>query len=247
MPNEGIPFYLKIDSVSVEGNQSHQITDVWVEAGAENLGAYELPGNFPVLQEGKVSFTVNAGIKESGQSNLRVNYPFYLSDTFTLSATRGEKYSHKPVFKYRNGTVFATQENFEAGSSFNTNMALAGDSNVRYGSRCGVITATTDSSKEAVQLANYDLPGGQEIWLEVDYKCEVPFYIGFYGFIAGTAIRAPVLFLTATPAWNKVYVKLSSMIAQADADSYSIYFEALRPYGSSGGSVYIDNVKVVHF
>lgn len=246
MPNDGIPFYLKIDSVSVAGGQSHQISDVWVEAGAENLGAYELPCNFPVLQEGNVSFTVSAGIKESGQSNLRVNYPFYQSDTFTLAAARGEKRSHKPVFRYRSGTVFATQEDFEAGSAFDTDMMLANDSNVRYGTRCGVITATTDSSKEARQLATYDLPEGEEIWLEVDYKCEVPFYIGFYGYISGTAIRAPVLFLTATSEWNKVYVKLSNMIAQADADSYNIYFEALRPYGSSGGSVYIDNVKVVY-
>ena len=92
MPNDGIPFYLRIDSVSVVGSTNH-ITDVWVEANADNIGAYELPCNFPVLQENQVRFVLLPGIMESGQSIVRVTYPFYESDTFTLTAARGETYA----------------------------------------------------------------------------------------------------------------------------------------------------------
>jgi hypothetical protein len=247
MPNDGIPFYLRIDSVKVAGSATHHISDVWVEANAANLGAYELPCNFPVLQEGDVGFVINAGIEESGQSGVRVTYPFYSPDTFTLHAARGEKYERAPMFRYKPAVTFVKPEDFEASNSFNSNMGVVSDSNVRYGLRCGVISATTDSSKETAQLDKYDLPEGKEIWLELDYKNEVPFYIGIYGnYGSGSVIRVPVLFVTAKPSWNKIYVKLSSTVGGIAAATYNIYFEALRPYGLGGGSVYIDNVRMVY-
>jgi hypothetical protein len=249
MPNDDIPFYLHIDSVTVEGNQSHHITDIWAEANATNLGAYELPCNFPVLEEGEVRVTLNAGIEESGQSQVLVNYPFYLPDTFTLNAARGQKYSHKPVFKYKAGAVLAFDENFESGNGFNGFSPLIADSNIRYGISCGkILVSAIDSAAEAKQITAYDLPEGQEIWLEVDYKSEVPFEVGYYAnFTGSTSVRVPVLFLTRSSIWNKVYIKLSSFIASTRADTYQVYFEALRPYGSEGGVVYIDNVRMLHF
>ena len=256
MPNEGIPFYMKIDSVklvtnySVEGNNSQNITDVWVEANTDNLGAYELPCNFPVLQENDVRFVISAGIKESGQSGVRVNYPFYEPDTFTLVATRGNKYSHVPVFKYKAATVFSFNEDFEFGNGFTgMNKIYQPDSNVHYGSACGMLAVNpTDSNKEADAIQKYALPAGQEIWMEVDYKSEVPFWVGFVGrFSSGDVTTYPVLFVTAKDRWNKLYVKFSDAVSSVRANTYSIYFEGLNPDGNSGGSVDIDNVKLVHF
>jgi hypothetical protein len=256
MPNEGIPFYMKIDSVklvtnySVEGSNSQNITDVWVEANTDNLGAYELPCNFPVLQENDVRFVISAGIKESGQSGVRVNYPFYEPDTFTLVATRGNKYSHVPVFKYKAATVFSFNEDFEFGNGFTgMNKIYQPDSNVHYGSACGMLAVNpTDSNKEADAIQKYALPAGQEIWMEVDYKSEVPFYVGFYGsYNTGTTIKDPMLFVNPKSSWNKVYVKLSEAVAAMRADTYYVYVEALCPQGSSGGRVFVDNIKLVHF
>ena len=149
---------MKIDSVNVtttslQGANTHHITDVWVEVNTGNLGAYELPCNFPVLLENEVHFTVSAGIEESGQSGVRVIYPFYQTDTFSIIAERAEKYSHVPVFSYKPGTRFAFQpEDFELGNGFSA-MPLATDSNVHYGNRCGVISVSvSDSSEEASQI-----------------------------------------------------------------------------------------------
>lgn len=256
MPNNGIPFYMRMDSAvvvtdnSTQGSNSHNITDVWVEANTDNLGAYKMPVNFPVLQQGTTRFTVSAGIAESGQSGVRVIYPFYNVDTFTLNATPTQSYSHTPTFRYVAGTKFSfSPQDFELGNGFN-GLNVVADTNVHYGNRCGVISVSlaTDSNITATQINKYDLPEGQEIWLEVDYKCEVPFYVGFFGYFnAGSAIRTPVVFVTAKPSWNKLYVKLSNYVGYVRADTYSIYFEALRPADSAGGSVYIDNVKLVHF
>jgi hypothetical protein len=248
MPNDGVPFYLRIDSVAVEGNRTHQILDVWAEANSTDLGAYELPCNFPVLEENEVRMTLSAGIAESGQMGVRVNYPFYLPDTFTLNAVRANQYSRSPVFRYRASSIFAFDENFESGNGFNDLQRLTGDSNVVQGIACGKLSVSSlDSASEAKQITPYDLPEGTEIWLEVDYKSEVPFYAGYYANFSGTSVRVPVLFLTQSSTWNKVYIKLSNLIGATRANTYQVYFEALRPYGSGGGSVYIDNVRMVHF
>jgi hypothetical protein len=261
MPNDGIPLYMRMDSVQVntssgQGSNSHNITDVWVEANADNVGAFGVPCNIPVLQENDVRFVVSAGVKESGQSGVRVIYPFYTTDTFSIVGVRGEHYSHKPVFTYVTGTQFAFTENFDLTNGFeplNTSITLASSPDVDPvygGSRCLKLTVSAaDSNEMATTIDTFDLPEGLEIWLEVDYKSEVPFYIGFNGYFKGsnTAYPVPVLFVNAQPKWNKVYVKLSSLMGNLRADTYKIYFEALRPYGTSGGNVYIDNVKLVHF
>lgn len=250
MPNDGIPVYMAMDSVQVitttgQGVGSHNITDVWVEANAVNAGAYELPCNFPVLQENDIRFVVSAGIKESGQSGVRVIYPFYTTDTFSIVGVRGEKYKHKPVFKYVNATQFSFIEDFDFSNGF------TGDTLVYTpgGGRCAAFSVNaSDSSKEISHNTKYDLPEGQEIWLELDYKAEVPFFVGFYGtFNGSTIIRNPVTFVTQKEDWSKIYVKLSLAVGSLRADTYNIYFEALRPYGTTCGSVYIDNVKLVHF
>lgn len=249
MPNGGVPIYMKIDSVRVMdlSNQymANAVTDVWVEANADNVGAFGLPCNFPVLQANDVRFVVSAGIKESGQSGIRVIYPFYSTDTFTLAEAQvGSQYSRSPVFRYIDATTFAINDNFNISSVF------SGDSLIYVGSndRCATLTVTTIDSNKTMYTPALTLPAGQEIWLEFDYKSDVPFYTGFYANISSQApIRAPVLFLNAKADWNHTYVKLSNYVGEAKADSYNIFFEALRPYGTTGGTLYIDNVKLVHF
>ena len=252
MPNGGIPIYMRMDSATVvtgigQGAPSDNITDVWVEANTDTVGAFGLPCNIPVLQQNDVRFVVSTGIKESGQSGVRVIYPFYTTDTFSIVGVPGTQYTHQPVFKYVPGAVFSFAEDFNFSNPF-TGSTVVNDSGYN-GSRCIKFSVdATDSSKEISHVTKYDLPEGQEIWLEVDYKCEVPFYIGFYGtFNASGVVRAPVMLVTAQPEWHKVYVKFSNYVGQLRADTYNIYFEALRPYGSTGGTVYIDNVKLVHF
>lgn len=254
IPNDGIPFYMKMDSAALvttpsnEGPNSHGITDVWVEANASNLGAFEMPVNFPVLMENEVRFVVNAGIKESGQTNVRVVYPFYQPDTFTLTAERGKFYEHTPTFRYKSGTVFSVLEDFESGNSFNGVQRITTDTNILYGSACGKISVSAlDSNEMGTLIQPISLAAGREVWLEADYKAEVPFYIGVYAnYTGGAPAMAPVLFVTQKEGWNKIYVNFTNLVGYAGADSYTPYFEALRPFGTNGGSVYLDNIKLVH-
>lgn len=248
MPNDGVPFYLKVDSVEVKdlngANYNHGIRDVWVEADASNLGAYELPANFPVLKEGSVRFVVSAGVEQSGQSGFRVIYPFYNTDTFTLKADPAQQYSRNPSFKYIDGCEFKFVDDFNTGSIFT---GFQQELDTLHNNYCATLTVTaTDSNEMATTIDAIDLPEGQEIWLEFDYKCAMPFYVGYYGEGGGTVLQIPVVFVNAQSTWNHMYVKLSEPIAATDAPTYRIYFEALRVFGTDGGKVYIDNVRLVH-
>ena len=52
----GIPTYLKIDNITLdEGNTTSNITDALVYVNDQLQGVYELPANFPVLQEERIS------------------------------------------------------------------------------------------------------------------------------------------------------------------------------------------------
>jgi hypothetical protein len=254
MPNNGIPFFLQIDSVNVSTNYSRQgantskISDIWVEANNSSLGAYEIPVQFPVLLENDVQFTINAGIKESGQSNLRVFYPFYSPDTFTLNANAGQSYHHTPIFRYKTATVFKIKEDFENSNEFD-GLSLVTDSNVAYGNRCGFLSVSpVDSEKEAIGQNYYDLPEGQEIWIELDYKSEVPFWVGaYYKFGNLTPSSFDKILVIPKSSWSKIYIKISNEIGTIAADKYSLHFRPVLVEGSSGGSLYIDNVKLVTF
>jgi hypothetical protein len=256
-PNGGIPFYMRIDSAALvtnyatQGANTQNITDVWVQAGTANLGAYQMPCNFPVLQQNNVFFIVNAGIEVSGLLAYREPYPFYQIDTFTINATPGNKYSHKPVFRYSPAAIFTfTPIDFQFNVPFDS-MTACTDTNAIYGHRCGQITVTAagDSNVLSIQSTSYAIPTGREVWMEVDYKCDVPFNIGFFANYSNGngSIAYPEMYVFAQPKWTKLYISFTDDLSSAAADSYNIYFEGLRPLGSPGGHVYVDNVKLIHF
>jgi hypothetical protein len=258
-PNGGIPFYMKMDTAvvsdpTVQASDNTQfITDVWTEVGSSNLGAYELPCNFPVLQSDSVHFVIQAGVWQTGQPNAPVPYPLMQPDIFTIYAKPGEVYTHVPHFSYKSGTVRTFLEDFQgAGHDFDS-ITICRDTNARYGGACGVITVTaSDSSVTATQVAGsnpfpYPLTVGDEVWLELDYKCDVPFYVGINCiFNNGSTTPVAPLFVLPSSKWNKLYVKFSEIVGQEQANSYAVFFQAVNISGNAGGHVYLDNIKLLH-
>jgi hypothetical protein len=267
-PTAGIPFYMKMDTAVVinphsnfsASSNTQGIQDVWVQEGANNIGAYELPCNFPVLDDDSVHFVVQAGIWESAQSTNPIIYPFMNPDIFTMYATPGKQYSHVPTFSYKSVTVFQFNEDFETGGGdYGSNMPRSRDS-VKYGLYCGKMTVgPNDSSVTACQatasggttgstIAPYTLTSGQEIWIELDYKSDVPFWSGIIAHFtaSGATDTIQVLFLLPTTTWTKEYINISSTVGNEGANTYNLYFQALNPSGFAGGSVYLDNIRLLH-
>ena len=71
-----IPSYMSINSVTLDENSTHNISDVWIYIDDNLQGVYELPANFPILDEGTHKLRVKAGIKDNGISAKRIPYPF---------------------------------------------------------------------------------------------------------------------------------------------------------------------------
>jgi hypothetical protein len=263
-PTGGIPFYMKMDTAVVvafhgisPSSNTQGIQDVWVEEGANNIGAYELPCKFPVLDQDSVRFVVQAGVWQTGQSTNPVIYPFMNPDNFTIYAKPGSTYTHVPTFTYKAIDTLQFNEDFELGSDYNTNMTICYDS-VKYGRACGQITVgPNDSSVIACQqhasggfagnACPYGLRSGEEVWVELDYKSQVPFWAGIIGnFSGGASDTIQLLFLLPTETWTKEYIKLSETVGTEDATTYSLFFQGLNPSGYTGGSVYLDNIRLIH-
>jgi hypothetical protein len=266
-PTGGIPFYLKMDTAVIvaprgvpAGSNTQGIQDVWVEEGANNIGAYELPCNFPVLDHDSVRFVMNPGIWPSGQSTNPVAYPLMNPDVFTMEAVPGKQYTHVPTFTYKAADSLQFNEDFELGSDYNTNMVTTGDS-VKYGRFCGKITVgPNDSSVIACQqhasggiggnVCPYPLRPGQLIWLELDYESDVPFWSGIIeSFSSGASDTVQVvLLLPSQPynTWSKQYIDLSAIVGNSGASNFSLFFQGLNPSGNAGGNVYLDNIRLIH-
>ena len=263
-PTGGIPFYLRMDTAVVTAppgvtasSNTQGIQDVWVEEGANNIGAYELPCNFPVLEKDSVRFVINPGVWQSSESTNPVIYPFLNPDVFTLYATPANQYRHVPTFTYKAASQVLFNEDFELGMDYNSSMMRVRDS-AKYGNYCGKITVSPGDSSvvtcqqhasQGVGTGNcpYTLTTGQEIWVEMDYKSDVPFWSGIIAhFSSGATDTIQVLFLLPTTTWSKEYIKLSATVGQEDASTFNLYFQALNPSGFAGGSVYLDNIRIVH-
>ena len=155
-------------------------------------------------------------------------------------------------------------EDFEVGMDYNSSMTLASytiaSDSVKYGHKCGKITVgPNDSSVVACQVSTsgyntpsapgcpYTLTAGQEVWVELDYKSQVPFWSGIIAhFNSGATDTIQILFLLPTETWSKQYIKLSETIGNEGASAFNLYFQALNPSGFAGGSVYLDNIRLVY-
>ena len=230
------------------------IADVWVEAEAGTLGGYELPCNFPVLLKDSVHFVISPMVWTSGQPTNPFIYPMMNPDIFTIYATPASKYTHVPHFTYKTGVTRTFLEDFQgAGHDFDS-ITVCRDTNARYGGACGRITVSaTDSNVIATQVSGtspfpYALTVGQEVWLELDYKCDVPFWVGLdCNFTsAGYSAQESVLLVLPSSTWKKIYVSFSQVVGSQQANNYNVFFQALNPTGNSGGNVYLDNIKLLH-
>jgi len=95
-PEEDVPSYIEVPAFKVtsdyatQGTNSSKVTDVWVYAGGEYIGTYELPARFPVLLSGSREITFGAGIMANGIASTREAFPFYRFSTVTVDLVPGK-------------------------------------------------------------------------------------------------------------------------------------------------------------
>ena len=268
-----VPAYIRIDSLafstdySSEGTANHKMVDAWVYVNDQLIGGFELPAEFPVLQQGLCKLEIRAGIKLNGIADTRAPYSCvapYLDESILLrpdSVTR-----IFPIFNYYDNAEFVWREDFEDGSlalrkgnnsdtmmvrtsPANSPEALL-DENSQYS---GI--AYLDDERRVLELESDNGEGegfvidrGDFVFLELNFKTTVPLLVGMY--IRRTSIGGvedrPYIVLNTSEEWNKIYINFTPVVNEVpDAINFKVYFLATKTSGEQDHQIMFDNIKLI--
>jgi len=258
------PAYLNIDSVSIDlledqGAPTHKLSDVWVFADNQLLGVFEVPAVVPIILNGSTTeIRISPGFRNNGERSRSFIYNLMESVDRTEALEPGDVITINPTFRYKDEIVFDFIESFEGGSNLLTlDLDENPETNVsnttedkRSGNRSGKIALTTENNEIRVgTVFEYDRANnaGVDTYLEMDYKNDVPFFVGCIYVQDGSEVTQPLLVLNPTDEWNKIYVDFTSILSSPAIETYRVFFTTdIEPVGVDEGTIYLDNLKFVH-
>lgn len=275
---EQVPAYIYIAKFDLDtegtafGSDAHDLTDAWVYANNKLIGVFELPATIPILESGSKQLTIIAGIKKNGLFYEREAYPFLKPYDIQHTFTPAQVDTITPVVTYRDNVKMPWIEDFEdnvlsfqkSGSSTNYDtMEITSDAaqvfeyngtTNKYSGRVAIpsgIRLFENSSVEAFSLPR----SGQEIYLEINFKCNTEFVTGIYPITGSVITSVPVVNFYSTVdetgimQWKKAYISLKEDVNNplyTGAD-FKIFLRAQTNTTSGTPLIYIDNVKLVHY
>jgi len=258
-------FYLTANPIIEEGPLTHKITDVWVYANDQVIGAFELPAQIPVLEQGTGKLSLFAGIKYNGLSGTRGPYYFYqpkIIEDFNFIVDSVQTIN--PTVSYYATSIFAWLEDFEDAaitllptSRSDTSLRLIyhDPPHPKYGDISSVaylddLRTVLEVTTNAGEPEGFNLPsGGTPTFLEMDYNTNELIIVGLYITDLGTGItQHPILVLNPTDGnWNKIYVNLTpTATSNPNAEYYNVFLRADRQSSDDLSIIKIDNLKLVH-
>ena len=122
-----IPSYINVSKVnlltsSVQGSNTHKITDIWVYVNDQFRGTFEIPATIPLLHKDSNNIRLFAGIKDNGISSTRVRYHFYKSSEYNIYLVEDSVINIEPTFIYTENCTIE-HENFEGvGTNIDTTL-----------------------------------------------------------------------------------------------------------------------------
>lgn len=264
--SEPVPTYVKIDSVildienpSTQGSSAHNITSIWMYYNNSPVGIFDIPCHVPVITDGeKGTLSVIPGITLNGLVDLQPQYSFYTFDTITLVSNPGGTVNYTPVTRYTKAAKFPYLEDFEVGNSFipftpelsdDTTIHRINDKSLVFeGGGSGYISLTTDFPySESISNNGFPIAVG-ESYVEINYKCNVPFEVGLYTTLSsGVDVYEYIMGVKSTDTWKKIYIDLATFRGNNPGTNYRLMIKAALPGGSSSGHVLLDNIKVVTY
>jgi len=258
-PAEQIPAYLQIDNfelttTAAQGENSEQITDVWVFVNDISLGVYELPATVPTLDIGNQNVTIFPVIRENGLRSTPVIYPFYNRYETTVELTAEQTININPTTTYVSNAIFELVEDFNTSG----HRLKGGNPNaIQIKDGVGeVVFSNNDEIAFTSSSTFVDLPtsGGKAVFLEFDYQTNVEFEVGLVGLdINGGTINATNYKIILCPInrWNKLYVNFQEDLELSQLTGYKLAFRASTNdtgcgnINSESPKVLIDNIKFI--
>lgn len=262
--DQPIPSYLTINEVDIfttqnQGAPTHKITDVWVYADNQLVGVFEIPAKIPILVNGdSTEFRVFPGIRNNGETSRSFIYRLLDIKDFTIPLAPGEEVVRNLTFTYQENAKFDFIEGFENNEHlFTLNLDEFDDSNivsssedVRSGLKSGkIFLDSLNSSLSAATIFKYERSNnaGSDSYFEIDYKCDIPFFVGVIYVQNGIETTQPLLFVNPKEDWNKIYVDFTEILTSPVLETYRVYIIAdIDDLAVTTGTIYLDNLKFVH-
>jgi len=253
VPNNGIPSYIKLESVSIEtdsvnqGSTIHGIKDLWVESEGVDIGAYEFPITFAALLSGNKKIIINAGVWFNDKNTDHRIYPVLETYTAIFDFVEKDTVVIKPVFKYKAGVDFLYIEDFTTNNNFDKlERSELSDVNNLEG-KCGVLTlSANDKTKTAISTTPIEINVGNRVYVEISFKSEA--YIGF-GIESAfdNKILSTFAIYEPTPEWHTAYFEITEFISSVKAGQYKFFLNAQKNEDGKEEKVYFDNFKILQF
>lgn len=259
-----IPAYMQVPSVSLstdlgQGSTSHRITDLWINLGDEFHGTYVVGSDIPVLENGRTPVSIFPGVKMNGSIGFPTIYNMYAPYRDTIDFSPMEKEIFDIEFKYKENAFFALQEDFEQPhrlnvdlDEFDTTRIVRTRDDVKWGAFAGEITLTKEFPRFKVgsDLIFNDLNvPNRRVFLELDYKSDETFFIGFRGNRNGLS-PDNLLDAVITPKddWNKIYFDFSNFVNGTNWDYYQLLIEGswTQEDTNAVSKIYLDNIKLTY-
>lgn len=269
--DEPIPAYIHISKIDLDvksdgtqGSNVHAIVDAWVYADKKLIGLFELPVTIPIIKSGNTEITVFAGIKRNGRTADRVAYPMYTPFVKMINLVPKQIDTLEPKVGYKEGVKFPWIEDFEDQSVsmqkfgnaatidtlFITNVpteVFRYDGNTNNYS--GLIKFNGIGTFEHANINAFDIPKLSDVYLEVNYKCDVNVQFGFLA-VGSVIYKTPVVLAYPTTEWKKLYIGFTEdyNISEFSLNTkMKVFIEAINATAGAQPKIYIDNLKLVHF
>lgn len=250
------------DLNTLEGELTHNFTDVYVIIDGDVIGFFELPIKIPILSEGKHTVLLYPAIKNNGISATKRVFPFCEAYMLDVNFAADQVITVNPTTYYSDNCTFWIEDFEDASIKILTDDLLSSGTLkpendpgiLKYGNYYGHININeTDSTWFGYTNPPTSLPkGGAEVYLEIDYMNTNSLLTGLLAVSSTGTKNNPNIQLNpqdaSTMVWKKIYIDLKELVSSSlTADSFSHYFHAGLDPANSEGHVYIDNIKVIHF
>lgn len=252
---EEIPSYIEINDFNLTSNSSfgentENITDVWIYIDENLQGVYEIPVTFPVLNKGLQNIRIKAGVKANGIASTRIQYPFYTSYLDTVELVENETINILPSFSY-NSSFDAIVEDFESsGTIIDSTINSEIDFTIQQNNSNHYGYALIEEPNINFEISTQELilpQQGAPVYLEIDYKSSTEFLVGMYINYSQDVVRRDLLWVTPKQEWNKIYINLTQTVSESiGAESFKVFLNMRRNEPSLSEEINFDNIKILY-
>ena len=254
--NSSIPAYVEINTVNLLtdpnfGESTENISDIWFYVDDILQGVYEIPVQFPILEQGTKNIRIRAGVKANGISSTRIQYPFYSSYIDTIELNEDESIYISPEFTYNNAYQAIIEDFESSGTIIDSTLNSEIDFSIITEDQLNYYAyAKIDTPNINFEVSTQDLilpQQGAPVYLEIDYKCSTEFLVGVYVNYSQNVEKKDLIWVTSKQEWNKIYINLTQTISESiGAVSFKVFVNMRRMGDSNSEEISFDNVKILY-